>query len=73
MTDEKCLFCRIVTGEVPARVVYVDPNAIAFGGVPAGIINPHIFGGTAFRAEHDVGFYALTVRRERASRQSQDR
>ena len=30
MTDEKCLFCRIVAGEVPARVVYVDPNAIAF-------------------------------------------
>lgn len=30
MTDDKCLFCRIVSGEVPARVVYVDPNAIAF-------------------------------------------
>ena len=30
MTDEKCLFCRIVAGEVPARLVYVDPNAIAF-------------------------------------------
>lgn len=30
MTDDKCLFCRIVSGEVPATVVYVDPNAIAF-------------------------------------------
>ncbi|HEU4768736.1 MAG TPA: HIT family protein [Pyrinomonadaceae bacterium] len=30
MTDDKCLFCRIVAGEVPARLVYVDPNAIAF-------------------------------------------
>ena len=30
MTDDKCLFCAIVSGEVPATVVYVDPNAIAF-------------------------------------------
>jgi histidine triad (HIT) family protein len=30
MTDDKCLFCRIVSGEVPATVVYLDPNAIAF-------------------------------------------
>jgi histidine triad (HIT) family protein len=30
MTDDNCLFCRIVSGEVPATVVYVDPNAIAF-------------------------------------------
>lgn len=30
MGDDKCLFCRIVSGEVPATVVYVDPNAIAF-------------------------------------------
>ena len=30
MTDDKCLFCRIVSGEVPATLVYVDPNAIAF-------------------------------------------
>ncbi len=29
MTDDKCLFCRIVSGEIPATVVYVDPNAIA--------------------------------------------
>ena len=28
--DDNCLFCRIVSGEVPATVVYVDPNAIAF-------------------------------------------
>jgi histidine triad (HIT) family protein len=30
MADDKCLFCRIVSGEVPATLVYVDPNAIAF-------------------------------------------
>ena len=30
MADDNCLFCRIVSGEVPATVVYVDPNAIAF-------------------------------------------
>lgn len=30
MGDDKCLFCRIVSGEVPATVIYVDPNAIAF-------------------------------------------
>ena len=30
MADDNCLFCRIVSGEVAATVVYVDPNAIAF-------------------------------------------
>ena len=28
--DDDCLFCRIVSGEVPATLVYVDKNAIAF-------------------------------------------
>src|SRR5689334_20426525 len=27
---DTCLFCRIVSGEVPATVVYEDNNAIAF-------------------------------------------
>jgi histidine triad (HIT) family protein len=30
MVEDKCLFCRIVSGEVPATLVYVDKNAIAF-------------------------------------------
>jgi histidine triad (HIT) family protein len=30
MTDENCLFCRIVSGELPATVVYEDKNAVAF-------------------------------------------
>ena len=30
MANEQCLFCRIVSGEVPAVVVYEDDNAIAF-------------------------------------------
>ncbi|HEY3579312.1 MAG TPA: HIT family protein [Pyrinomonadaceae bacterium] len=30
MTDENCLFCRIVSGEVPAVVVYEDANTFAF-------------------------------------------
>jgi histidine triad (HIT) family protein len=30
MANETCLFCRIVSGEVPAVVVYEDDNAIAF-------------------------------------------
>ena len=29
MADE-CLFCRIVSGELPATVVYEDENAVAF-------------------------------------------
>jgi histidine triad (HIT) family protein len=29
MADD-CLFCRIVSGEVPATLVYVDKNAVAF-------------------------------------------
>lgn len=30
MTEENCLFCRIVSGEVPAVVVFEDENSIAF-------------------------------------------
>ena len=30
MTEDNCLFCRIVSGEVPAALVYVDKNAAAF-------------------------------------------
>ena len=30
MTEETCLFCRIVSGEVPAVVVYEDANTFAF-------------------------------------------
>ena len=28
--DENCLFCRIVSGEVPATVVYEDTQSLAF-------------------------------------------
>ena len=30
MTNENCLFCRIVSGEVPAVIVYEDENSLAF-------------------------------------------
>ena len=30
MANEQCLFCRIVSGEVPAVVVYEDDNSLAF-------------------------------------------
>jgi len=30
MVDDDCLFCRIVSGEVPATMVYVDQNTVAF-------------------------------------------
>jgi histidine triad (HIT) family protein len=30
MVEDNCLFCRIVSGEVAATLVYVDKNAIAF-------------------------------------------
>lgn len=30
MVDDNCLFCRIVSGEVPATIVYEDENSIAF-------------------------------------------
>jgi histidine triad (HIT) family protein len=30
MTDDNCLFCRIVSGEVPATIVYENKHAIAF-------------------------------------------
>ena len=30
MTSDSCLFCRIVSGEVPATIVYEDDNSVAF-------------------------------------------
>jgi histidine triad (HIT) family protein len=30
MVGDTCLFCRVVSGEVPATLVYVDKNAVAF-------------------------------------------
>src|SRR5215467_7539644 len=30
MTVENCLFCRIVSGEIPAVIVYEDKNTVAF-------------------------------------------
>ena len=30
MTDESCLFCRILSGELPAVVVYEDKDTVAF-------------------------------------------
>lgn len=30
MADDKCLFCRIVSGELPAIMVYDDDNSVAF-------------------------------------------
>lgn len=30
MAEDNCLFCRIVSGEVPATVVYEDENSVAF-------------------------------------------
>jgi histidine triad (HIT) family protein len=30
MVDDDCLFCRIVSGEVPATMIYVDQNTVAF-------------------------------------------
>ena len=29
-TDPDCLFCRIVSGEIPAELLYEDPEIIAF-------------------------------------------
>ena len=28
--DDKCLFCRIVSGELPATIVYEDDDSVAF-------------------------------------------
>ncbi len=30
MTDPKCLFCRVISGEIPAKKVYEDDNVFAF-------------------------------------------
>ena len=30
MSDQNCIFCRIVSGEIPARTVYEDDLCLAF-------------------------------------------
>lgn len=30
MPNEKCLFCRIVTGEIPAKKIFEDNDVVAF-------------------------------------------
>ncbi len=30
VSNEHCLFCRIASGEIPARKIYEDPDVIAF-------------------------------------------
>lgn|SRR5262245_3425555 len=30
MSEKTCLFCRIATGDVPARIAYQDEQAVAF-------------------------------------------
>lgn len=30
MTDQHCLFCRVVAGEIPADIIYQDEQAVAF-------------------------------------------
>jgi histidine triad (HIT) family protein len=30
MSEQKCLFCRIVAGEIPSDVVYQDERCVAF-------------------------------------------
>lgn len=30
MVDDNCLFCRIVSGDLPATIVYEDKNSLAF-------------------------------------------
>ena len=30
MANDSCLFCRIVSGELPATIVYEDENSVAF-------------------------------------------
>ncbi len=30
MTDERCIFCEIISGAIPAAIVYEDENTIAF-------------------------------------------
>ncbi|HYE64733.1 MAG TPA: HIT domain-containing protein, partial [Pyrinomonadaceae bacterium] len=30
MSEENCLFCRIIAGEIPAEVIHQDERSIAF-------------------------------------------
>lgn len=30
MTNERCLFCRIISGEIPAKKVFDDADVVAF-------------------------------------------
>jgi histidine triad (HIT) family protein len=33
MANDKCLFCRIATGEIPAKKVYEDDDVVAFNDI----------------------------------------
>ena len=35
MTEQDCLFCKIVAGEIPAKIVYRDEHAVAFRDINA--------------------------------------
>ncbi len=33
MSQDDCLFCRIIDGDIPAEIIYESENAIAFGDI----------------------------------------
>lgn len=30
MSEQNCLFCRIIAGEIPSEIIYTDDRAVAF-------------------------------------------
>lgn len=33
MAEQTCIFCKIVAGEIPAKIVYQDEHAVAFNDI----------------------------------------
>ncbi len=49
MRDDNCLFCRIVSGELPATMIYEDDDFIRISGSPAVISRTYVAGSTRTR------------------------
>ena len=66
MTDQGCLFCRIVSREIPSEVVYQDEGITSFRDInpqaPVHVVivpNEHIASTNDLRPEHDAAVGAL--------------
>ena len=62
MTEEECIFCKIVDGEIPANIVYRDENVVAFEDIkPVAPVHLLIIPTTHISSIREIGDAASTV------------